>query len=69
MTAAFTGEIKKTGWVIQSPKFGKRRIWEDDGGFFYVVHNMAYRHYDGDDCEVYKAETVQESTPTAKVGI
>ena len=53
-------EILKTEWVIQSPKFGRRRIWKDGDGFFYVVHNMVYRHYEGDDFEVYKSESVSQ---------
>lgn len=52
--------IKKTKWVIESPKFGKRRIWEDGIGPFFVVNNIAYRNYDGDDLEVYKAERVTD---------
>ena len=60
MKETFTGEIEKTEWVIESPKFGKRRIWKDRGGHFYIVHNMAYRRYDGDDCDVYKAERVTD---------
>lgn len=58
LKGAADGECEKTEWVIASPKFGKRRVWIDNVGFFYVVHNMAYRHYDGDDLEVYKAERV-----------
>lgn len=51
--------IEKTKWVIESPKFGKRRVWKDGIGFFYVVHNMVYRNYPGgDDFEVYEAERV-----------
>ena len=60
---SFTGEIEKTEWVIQSPKFGRRRVWKDGIGFFYVVNNIAYRHYEGDDYEVFKAERVQSSVP------
>ena len=55
-----SGEILKTEWVVASPKFGRRRVWKDNEGFFYVVHNMAYRHYDGDDLEVYKSERVSQ---------
>lgn len=59
MRKFYTGIIK-TEWVIESPKFGKRRIWKDGGGYFYLVGNIAYRNYDGDDFEVYKAERVSD---------
>ena len=64
----FTGEIEKTEWVIECYKFGKRRIWKDNGGFFYVVNNIAYRYYDGpgDDLKVYKSATVHSSEGSAK---
>ena len=62
MTEDFTGEIEKTEWVIKSPKFGKRRIWKDNGGFFFVVGNVPYRNcYADDEIEVYKAPRVQSS--------
>lgn len=54
------GEIEKTKWVIVAPKFGKRRVWRDGLGFFYVVHNTVYRNYQGDDLEVYEAERVTD---------
>ena len=54
----FTGEILKTEWVIKG-SFGKRRVWKDNGGHFYVVNNIAFRNYPGDDrCDVYKSERV-----------
>ena len=60
MRKFYTG-IKKSKWVIEGP-FGKRRIWEDGGGYFYLVNNIAYRNviypYEGDDVKVYPAETV-----------
>ena len=58
-----SGEIIKTEWIIQAPEFGKRRIWKDDKGVFYVVHNMVYRDYrgEGDDCKVYKSDSVRLS--------
>ncbi len=52
--------IEKTKWVIESPKFGKRRVWKDGIGFFYVVHNRVYRTCAGDDFEVYPAERVTD---------
>ena len=58
----FTGVIEKTEWVISSPKFGKRRIWKDNGGYFFVVGNVPYRRtYDDDDVRVYKADRVRGS--------
>ena len=51
---------EKTKWVIESPKFGKRRVWKDGIGFFYVVNNVVYRNYAGDDFEVYEAERVTD---------
>ena len=58
-----SGEILKTEWVIQAPEFGTRRIWKDNEGHFYVVNNIVYRYYDGagDDCKVYKSESVHKS--------
>ena len=53
--------IEKTKWVIESPRFGKRRVWKDGIGFFYVVHNMTYRNYAGDDYEVYVSERVTDT--------
>ena len=48
---------EKTEWVIGHQSFGKRRIWKDDEGFYFVVNNIAYRevHEAGDDYDVYKS--------------
>ena len=50
---------EKTEWVIEGP-FGKRRIWKDSEGFYYLVNNIAFRSWDGesDEIKVYKAKTV-----------
>ena len=53
----FTGEIIKTELIVEGP-FGKRRLWKDNGGYFYVVNNIAFRHK-RDDCEIYKADSVR----------
>ena len=55
---------EKTEWVIGHQSFGKRRIWKDDEGFYFVVNNIAYRevHEAGDDYDVYKSilvDTIQ----------
>jgi len=52
--------IEKTKWVIESPHFGKRRIWKDGIGPFFVVHNMHHRNCPGDDFEIYEAERVTD---------
>ena len=48
---------KKTEWVIKHTKFGKRRIWEDEEGYYFVVSNIAYRnvHEPSEEFEVYKS--------------
>ena len=54
--------MKKTEYIIDHQSFGKRRIWEDDEGFFFVVNNITYRtvHEGSEEFDVYKATRVSD---------
>ena len=48
---------EKTKWVIANKRFGKRRVWRDEEGYFFVVGNIAYRTVpdSGDNYNVYES--------------
>jgi len=47
----------KSEWVIDHKRFGKRRIWEDEDGYYFIVNNIVYRsvHEGTEEFEVYKS--------------
>ena len=52
---------KKTEYIIVGP-FGRRRIWEDDEGCYYLLNNIRVRDviwpYASDDVKVFPSKTV-----------